>query len=347
MKTVLAPLALSLALVSARSVAKTVDRQDEGDSRALRKTCDFPKFKNVFVFGDGLSDIGNMHSVDKVGTPTGRATNGKVAVETLSQKLGVSQSSSMHLSFADHPPGCNYAVRGARSTPLGTTPLLSPLTSSSATVAAAADVPEHRLPAQIAAFLGRHMKNNIPGGVDALYVIATGYEDAIDAASAVDRGDATVREAKDHLGLAASSVAASVRSLIDSGATYVMVVGPPSAGDAPRFVDGGAKGWQNRARRAGRLTEDLYGYTESAIEEVECDTGVEVVQVDAFGAADDDRYEFWNDIYPNKEGHEVLGESMMKSLKESICQNPGFPKKNMNKCKRNNRAQVERTLRTS
>lgn len=329
---VIAFLALPLDLVLARSVTTGTERKgDEGGLRDLRKRCVLPNFKEVYVFGDSLSDIGNMHSIDRKGAPTGRATDGKVAVETLSQKLGICQSSSLHL-VTDHAPGCNWAVRGARSVPLDVPPLLP---SSSSSSADDVDVPEHRLPAQISAFLDRHAKNHVPGGEDTLYVLTTGYEDVIDATTAVDRGLTQMWEAKRHLELAASSVAGAVRALIDGGARYVMVVGPPSAADAPRFADTGLKGWKNRARRAGRLTEDLYGYTESAIEQVECDTGVDVVLVDVYGAADDERYSFWNDIYPNEGGHEVLEGIMFQSLEENACKSSTFPEMNMEKCKRN------------
>uniref|UniRef100_A0A7S4MD21 SGNH hydrolase-type esterase domain-containing protein n=1 Tax=Odontella aurita TaxID=265563 RepID=A0A7S4MD21_9STRA len=318
MNLILALLASLVLLQASRAVAKQEEKH-VGDSRVLRKKCELPTFRGIYVFGDGLSDIGNIHSIDQKAAPTGRATDGKVAVEYLSQKLGVPLAASMHL-VTDHPPGCNFAVRGALSIPADAPPL-SP---------SSADAKEHRLPEQISAFLDRHASKRVPP--DALYVVAAGYEDVVGAATAIDGGEIKMYEARRHLGLAASTVAEGVRALIDRGARYVIVAGPPDAGAAPRFADRRSK---IPARRAGRLTEDMYDKTESAIEEVECSTGVEVVRVDTFGAVDDVRYDFHTDTFPNSDGHAVLGEIMIKALEKSVCRNGRFPEKNLNACERN------------
>lgn len=77
---------------------------------------DDDEFKQLFVFGDSLSDTGNFASV--VGPLPfpfymNRISNGPVAVETFAQALGLPLNTSLHL--IGPAVGNNYAVTSARA----------------------------------------------------------------------------------------------------------------------------------------------------------------------------------------------------------------------------------------
>lgn len=75
---------------------------------------DNQKYSDVFIFGDSLSDTGNLGSVSNYFLPPyyqRRASNGPLAVETLAAKLGDTADASLHLLMLNE--GHNYSVAGA------------------------------------------------------------------------------------------------------------------------------------------------------------------------------------------------------------------------------------------
>lgn len=73
-------------------------------------------FNRMYVFGDSLSDQGNLASIDPAISQSpfnGRLTNGRVALEFLADDLGLTMAPSLHL-VSDFEVGTNYAVAGAK-----------------------------------------------------------------------------------------------------------------------------------------------------------------------------------------------------------------------------------------
>lgn len=163
------------------------------------------QYDRIYVFGDSLSDTGNLASI--VGAfpeppyYQNRVTNGLVAVEVLAARLNLPLSSSLHL--IGPAQGNNYAVVAARST---------------------SNEPQD-LATQIALFLANH------GGVapeNALYVMFIGGNDIRSGRDNPDpvAGYQTVSDA-------AQIVANQIRVLAMAGAQNWLLVNAPDIGAIP------------------------------------------------------------------------------------------------------------------
>ncbi len=169
-------------------------------------------FSAEFVFGDSLSDNGNLAAA--LGAPfpdppsfDNSFTNGPVAVQLLAKSLGLSANASLWLT-SPAPQGTNYAVGGATAVGF-----------------AQGGIPGINLPQQVgaySAFVSGHADPN------ALYVLMIGGNDVIDAvannsgASAVTAGaDQEVME---------------ISALAGEGAKHFLVVDVPNVGQIPLFT---------------------------------------------------------------------------------------------------------------
>jgi len=178
--------------------------------KSAKKTICDPKFSNMFVFGDSLSDQGNLVTiVENPLLKPGFATNGKFAVEYIAEEFGVDLQMSNHLlaSLQSNPQlitGTNYAVAQAQ--------------------AARAEIVD--TPLQIDAFMTVH-KGKAPS--DALYVVFIGGND-IKNYSYDDRYldgnlDKTDEEVFTNLRFSVKSIVELlVQPLIDAGARDIVVV---------------------------------------------------------------------------------------------------------------------------
>lgn len=180
-------------------------------------------YSNIYVFGDSLSDTGNLQNVLQDGVTPSRFTNGPVAVEVLAAAFGLSISNSNHLLGGALPFGNNYAVAGAK---------VIDEDGNEAT-------PDINLPTQVNAFLQIN-GGNAPS--DALYVVLIGGND-IRAARAIvaegmlkegflDRATAYYNAVKS-LNTAVNSEKAQIAKLIAAGAQNILVVSAPDIGAIP------------------------------------------------------------------------------------------------------------------
>ncbi len=162
------------------------------------------QYDRIYVFGDSLSDTGNLASImgDFPQPPyyQNRVTNGLVAVEVLANRLGLPLQTSLHL--IGPASGTNYAVAAAqavRSEPID-------------------------LGTQVALFLANH------GGVapsNALYVMFLGGNDV---RSVRGMDDAVAQQVVNE---AANTIAIQMQVLSASGAKNWLVVGSPDVGLIP------------------------------------------------------------------------------------------------------------------
>src|SRR6202453_1623777 len=172
-------------------------------------------FSAEYVFGDSLSDNGNLASLlgpfPHPPSFDNSFTNGPVAVQLLAQSLGLSANASLWLT-SPSPQGTNYAVGGA-------------------TAAAGTDIVPGvniNLPSQVAAFSASVSDHADP---NALYVVMIGGNDVIDAVLGGSGPGAVTAGANQEL--------TEISTLADEGAKHFLIVDVPNVGQIPLFTQEG------------------------------------------------------------------------------------------------------------
>lgn len=158
-------------------------------------------YSKIYIFGDSLSDTGNLGSVRNIPAPyfNNRFSNGPVAVETFTAKLGKTADASLHLIGAS--VGTNFSVAGSTAIP---------------------DVSGfgNDLNAQILAFQVNH---GYISPTEALYVIFFGGNDI---RIALHRGDPTIAESI--INTAISTIKNAINTLYQSGAKHFLIINAPN-----------------------------------------------------------------------------------------------------------------------
>lgn len=241
-------------------------------------------YNQIYVFGDSLSDTGNLKAVTQDPNIPERFTNGAVAVEVLAAQLGLSLSPSYHLL----PPqitlgnyGNNYAIAGAIATDEDGDP----------------STPDINLPTQVGAFLQIH---GFQAPQDALYVVMIGGNDIRAARSLLVEGDLGARrDANKLLKQAVKSVEAQISTLISAGAQNIVVVNAPDIGAIPETdlvsaqAASGADSMRDKivAKKLEKFTRVLTavynGRLSAAVSDIEDATGLDIVEYDLFNFLDD------------------------------------------------------------
>jgi phospholipase/lecithinase/hemolysin len=171
-------------------------------------------FSAEYVFGDSLSDNGNLASVFGTNFPNPPSfnnsfTNGPVAVQLLAESLGLSANAALWLT-SPTPQGTNYAVGGA-------------------TAAAGVDFPgtniNINLPSQVDAYSAFESGRADP---NALYVLMIGGNDVRNAALGAGAGAVTA---------GVQAELAAISTLSGEGAEHFLVVNVPNVGLIPEFTE--------------------------------------------------------------------------------------------------------------
>jgi phospholipase/lecithinase/hemolysin len=170
-----------------------------------------------YVFGDSLSDNGNLAAAGGVNFPNPPSfdnsfTNGPVAVQLLAESLGLTLKASDWLNAPSVPTGTNYAVAGATSAEAAVGGFLG-----------------FNLPDQVGAYSAYTSGMADP---NALYVIMIGGNDVRDAALS-GLGEPAEENAND-AGVEAEKVAIS--TLSGEGAKNFLIVNVPNVGLIPEFT---------------------------------------------------------------------------------------------------------------
>ncbi len=239
-------------------------------------------YSNVYVFGDSLSDNGNIRALAPQQTYGDRFTNGPVAVEVVAAGLGFALTPSYHLLGGT--TGNNFAIAGAKAVDED---------GNEAT-------PDINLPTQVNAFL------QINGGAapsDALYIVLIGGNDiraareiragVVFAANAQERQ--AIREAaNDSIKAAVESEVAQINKLIAAGAKNILVANAPDIGAIPEtdlvsmglLANAGTKQQQRKAQRIPEVTTKLstkYNrLLAKNIVRTERKTGLDLIEYDLF-----------------------------------------------------------------
>ncbi len=238
-------------------------------------------YDNVFVFGDSLSDNGNLKALNAQAPE--RFTNGPVAAEVVAAQLGLALTPSYHLQQTP-PFGNNYAIAGAKA------------------VDEDGDetTPDINLPTQVNAFLQIH------GGAapaEALYIVLIGGNDiraarAIQAAGVLAESKEERKEARKaaraSISNAVASEQAQIMKLIGAGAKHIVVVNAPDIGSIPEtelvtLQTAAAADTKGETRRANRIPFDATKLSamfnrklERKIGQIEHKTGIDIIEYDLF-----------------------------------------------------------------
>jgi phospholipase/lecithinase/hemolysin len=157
-------------------------------------------FGNLVVFGDSLSDIGNIAQAPFLNEPgpyywNGRFSNGPVYAETLATGLGLAT-----LARSTASGGNDFAYGGAKTT--GTS------------------FPDNLFVQDIDDQVGKYLASRT-ANASTLYAIFAGANDLLDGQT--------------NMSVPVSSLQSSINRLITAGAREFLVFNLPPLGDAPRF----------------------------------------------------------------------------------------------------------------
>jgi phospholipase/lecithinase/hemolysin len=216
-------------------------------------------FRNMVVFGDSLSDTGNLASVigpfpEPPYFMGSRVSNGPVAVEVLAGFLGLSAEPSLYLIGA--AKGDNYAVAGA----------------------SAAGEQLTDLSGQVGGFL---LNNGGLAPADSLYVVVIGGNDIRLARDESDR-----RESAQIVNRAVAAVDQNIRALIASGARSFVVSNSGDIGSIPETkLLAELMSAPKISRKATRKSISFNRQLASKLKKIEREFSIDIVPFDLFRTA--------------------------------------------------------------
>ena len=275
----------------------------------------------LFVFGDSLSDTGNLFNASKTvtgtGTPSppyfqGRFSNGLVWVDYLAKKLNLDPIPVTTLAANAHPPqGINFAYGGA------TTGSSSNLSDS---------IPG--LQEQVIEFQG--LLTNQPIDREALFILWIGANDYL---SAIDQTTPAPDPAK-----SIQRIMTAIGSLYGQGARHFLVANLPNLGKTPLAVErGGAASTRlqslsdrHNALLKAKLDDIQRSFPEIQLVQLDVDAIFQKALTDKLSftqfntpcynrstgsvCAQPDQYLFWDAIHPTTAAHRQISEVALQAL---------------------------------
>jgi len=280
-------------------------------------------YSQVFIFGDSLSDTGNLATVIGDFPPPyimNRASNGPVAVDIFTAELGYTANASLHLIGPE--VGGNYAVAGANAS--GDEPI--------------------DLNTQIMSF---HANHGFVAPSDALYVIFIGGNDIRSA-----RDVAELSAAKLIVKAAANDVRQAILSLSSAGAHSFMLVNSANIGLIPETqLIAKATNNPDLIKRTRKLSKRYRGALHNIAEHLKEEKKIDIIEFDfykffnklvkkadtyGFSNSTDacfsrntfifhpdcnfgfnfDQFIFFDETHPTARAHALIGEAMHEALDE-------------------------------
>lgn len=210
-------------------------------------------FANIIVFGDSLSDNGNLATLPDYSflnnPPFNKGfTNGKFAVEVVAKLLKLEVKPSLYLTGFPSD-GTNFAVAGARA---GGETIID-------------------LSGQVQAFL---LGNNGESLGNTLYFIMIGGNDIADA---VETGSPI--QARFILGHAVQTIGSNINALLDAGAKSLMVVNAPNIGITPRVKNLGSEA----THFAKELSKTFNRLLKKSVKSIEKNRGIDIGYFNLYG----------------------------------------------------------------
>lgn len=279
-------------------------------------------FKEIYIFGDSLSDVGNVFNVSEAalgqGLPpppyfSGRFSNGPVWVEYLTQKLGLTPTPYIDVATGGNTPteGINFAFGGATT---GNTNTVIP----------------GLLPG-----LEQQINNftvvNTSANADALYIVWAGANDYLGGGIT----DPTVP---------LNNLSTAVTSLYNVGARNIMVVNLPDLGRLP-----GTSGNSQSASRLSTLSSAHNSGYSANLDFLSQTLDINIIPLDVNSllnrmiaapgefsftnvttsclttvsiCPNPNEYLFWDDIHPTTAGHQLVAELAFSALQPESVPEP-------------------------
>jgi len=294
-----------------------------------------PLYSEMVVFGDSLSDTGNVHAASTaaglIPDPpfpyfNGRLSNGPIWVDRLAERLGIASPS------ASLTGGTNYAYAGAKTSP-GTRNRTSLVTREVLTIS--------NIGQQIDTYLGDH-----PTGFrkDQLVVLWGGANDLVETRNAAD-----TQRSVDNL-------EAELLALNANGARDVLVPNQIDQADAPIF-----NRTSGPAAQMAELNRSFNTQLDTMLDGLEADPdlNLRIHRFDAFSlfkdviadpgqyglsnvtdasldlalfkppftspypvVKDPENHLFWDYVHPTTVGHRLIGDAAFEALAEDVTQVP-------------------------
>ncbi|NWF59626.1 MAG: SGNH/GDSL hydrolase family protein [Fischerella sp.] len=284
----------------------------------------------IYVFGDSLSDAGNLYNATQSQIPTsppyfeGHLSNGKVWVEYIGDKLGLTPTLVTDLQDNTPTDGINYAFGGSSS---GLSNTL---------------FPEAQLPGvlgQVGLFMQSLRENNQQADPEALYIVWGGGNDYI-------FGNVT------DVSKPIANLSTSVALLAIAGAKNIMVANLPDLGKIP-FTSG-----QENSSQLTALSQKHNKLLAAALGNLSSIPGVNIIPIDInslfnrvqatpsefgltnvtnaclVGTLNDiaqgnfsvcpnpNDYLFWDGVHPTTRVHSVIAESALSALNTQSLPKP-------------------------
>jgi phospholipase/lecithinase/hemolysin len=284
-------------------------------------------FNQLYVFGDSLSDTGNIYNATNQTFPQsppyfeGRFSNGPIWVDYLGDQLGLKPTLLTDVNFTTIPPtpiptqGINFAFGGASS---GFDNAVSP---------------NQNLPGvlkQVLSFAGTLQANNQTANPDALYTLWGGANDFFflnpqDSATPI------------------SNISLALNTLVGAGAKNILVFNLPDLGQAP-----GAKiEGRNPTTLSKSTSEFNFGLAQTVsylnqnpnLNIISIDTNSLFNQASAFGFTNltesclsrldicnpgNNKFLFWDDFHPTTTAHQVIAETALAAIEAKSVPEPSI-----------------------
>jgi phospholipase/lecithinase/hemolysin len=282
-------------------------------------------FRKVFVFGDSLSDMGNVFTATEPvpGEPIpvsppyfmGRFSNGPVWVETLAEQLDLELQPFL-------AGGTNFAFGGAEIG-LDTEDIFERDVGTA--------IPSIR--SQVQTFFAQHLFDDTDS--EALYILWGGPNDLRDALVTATDPLTAVQPAVDDL-------TAAIEDLADAGAIYFLIPNLPNLGHTPESRARGPEG----VARATAVSIAFNNALATALQTLEAERGLTIIRLDTFALLEDvianpatfgftntteaclagdpfvggtpcaqpEAYVFWDLIHPTAAAHALLAEFAFAAL---------------------------------
>ena len=283
-------------------------------------------YSQIFVFGDSLSDTGNSFALTLGAIPpeppyfSGRFSNGLVAVEYLSEDLGLTLN-----PYFDDEKGNNFAVGGATTG-----------TGNTSNDDIAPFLPEVTLPGVLEQ-INAYERSLEDGSVDrdALHIVWAGANDFLDYLADVVPADPAVL-----LEAGIDNTVNNVNSLTDLGAENIVVPNLPSLGSLPFSREFESEATALTIAYNGGLSlalDDLNSeYSETEVIEVDLFTTNENIVANpeqfGFGNISDPLLEsgldpsettgffYWDLFHPTTEAQTLFGDAIAQTIEGEIPQ---------------------------
>jgi len=212
-------------------------------------------FSNIFIFGDSMSDTGNLASVIGDFPPAyynNRMSNGPVGVEVLGEKLGLPTDASLYL--VGQNAGTNYAVASAK-----------------AGGDAALD-----LNPQVDAFLSAY---GFSAPEDALYVMFIGGNDVRSLREVQDK-----RSVRASLKNAVASIKQNIDKLISAGARHILVMNSVDMGNLPEafMANSSLSRKPTLSERTTKITRQFNRILKKGLDDVEDRFDIDIARFNSF-----------------------------------------------------------------